>query len=1047
MDKFSRSEGRTVPAEALAASEARFRALLDNIPLPTIIYDVATLRYLAANQAALDVYGYSREEFLAMKVTDIRPPEDVPRLLETLKTLDRRPRKLGIWRHLRKDGAPLEMEITSQDTVERGRVARLVIGVDVTERGRAEKAMRDNEEKLARAQQLARVGSWEWNPDTGETSWSAETCRMLGVAPEVMDSPQGWLSLLHPEDRPRVLEALKAAARGGPFDLEMRFELAFGQLIAHARGELSAAEGGRRFFGTLQDVTERRELERAMREVEERFRVAFQTIPDAMSIGRMEDGINVAVNEGYCRLSGWTEQEALHRTSLALNLWVEPAQRKQLFDKLNQGGEVRDLEVRFRRKSGEEFDALLSSQRFTSGGKAYFLTVTRDITERKHARRAQRAIYRIAEAANTTGNLQEMLRWIHGIVAELMHVPNFYIALYDEAAQTFEFPYYVDEHGDIPVGPEAVGKGVSAYVVRTGKPLVFSDRTAIEALIRAGELVQVGAPSLSWVGVPLVTNRRTVGVLAAQIYSGPVRYSAREKELLQFVSTQVANAIERKQAEQSLRASEQRFRALIESTTDGIFLLAADGAILYSSPSGAQMLGLSAGETPGSLLGHLHPEDVPVVRRTLEGVARTPGEPLQAQARVRRRDGTSVVVDGVFTNLLDDPAVRGIVLNVRDISERKQMEAKLMMADRMVSVGTLAAGVAHEINNPLAYVLANLSFLSNALPPLMQGKDPDVIEALREAHDGAGRVRNIVRDLKTFSRADEVHDAPVDLHRVLDAAANMAWNEIRHRARLVKDYAPQLGLVLGNESRLGQVFLNLIINAAQAIPEGAADRNEIRVTTRAVGDRVLVDVRDTGPGISAEVRGRLFDPFFTTKPVGVGTGLGLFICQNIVRSLGGEISVESEPGMGAVFRVSLPRSLEERVPSPARPPAVAAAQGARVLVVDDETLIGAALRRGLTGHEVISESSAVAALARLRRGERFDLILCDVMMPEMTGARFHELLLAEFPPLAAQVVFMTGGAFTPQARDFFDRVPNQRMEKPLDLHNIRALIQQRLQDR
>ncbi|GAC1601200.1 MAG: hypothetical protein NVS4B10_13120 [Myxococcales bacterium] len=1045
MDKFSRSEGRTVPAEALAASEARFRALLDNIPLPTIIYDVATLRYLAANQAALDVYGYSREEFLAMKVTDIRPPEDVPRLLETLKTLDRRPRKLGIWRHLRKDGAPLEMEITSQDTVERGRVARLVIGVDVTERGRAEKAMRDNEEKLARAQQLARVGSWEWNPDTGETSWSAETCRMLGVAPEVMDSPQGWLSLLHPEDRPRVLEALKAAARGGPFDLEMRFELAFGQLIAHARGELSAAEGGRRFFGTLQDVTERRELERAMREVEERFRVAFQTIPDAMSIGRMEDGINVAVNEGYCRLSGWTEQEALHRTSLALNLWVEPAQRKQLFDKLNQGGEVRDLEVRFRRKSGEEFDALLSSQRFTSGGKAYFLTVTRDITERKHARRAQRAIYRIAEAANTTGNLQEMLRWIHGIVAELMHVPNFYIALYDEAAQTFEFPYYVDEHGDIPVGPEAVGKGVSAYVVRTGKPLVFSDRTAIEALIRAGELVQVGAPSLSWVGVPLVTNRRTVGVLAAQIYSGPVRYSAREKELLQFVSTQVANAIERKQAEQSLRASEQRFRALIESTTDGIFLLAADGAILYSSPSGAQMLGLSAGETPGSLLGHLHPEDVPVVRRTLEGVARTPGEPLQAQARVRRRDGTSVVVDGVFTNLLDDPAVRGIVLNVRDISERKQMEAKLMMADRMVSVGTLAAGVAHEINNPLAYVLANLSFLSNALPPLMQGKDPDVIEALREAHDGAGRVRNIVRDLKTFSRADEVHDAPVDLHRVLDAAANMAWNEIRHRARLVKDFGvvPE---VQANESRLGQVFLNLLVNAAQSIEPGAEGRNEIRAITRVEGGRVVAEVRDSGVGIPLDLQKKIFEPFFTTKPAGVGTGLGLAICHSIVSEMGGELSVSSAPGRGSNFRVVLP--VATGVPRAAAPRLTQAAQAtprARLLVVDDEVGVGNAIRRALSAeHDVVPVTSARAALEMLDRGERFDAMLCDLMMPEMSGMELHAELERTHPALAQALIVMTGGVFTPAAQQFLDRVQNQRVEKPFDVQSLRAVIRSAL---
>jgi PAS domain S-box-containing protein len=977
-DKTSRAEGTMVPADALAASEARFRALLDNIPLPTLIYDTETLEYLAVNQAALDLYGYDRAEFLAMKVTDSRPPDEVPRLLETLKASAAGTQKLGIWRHRRKDGTVLEMDIISRATLERGRNARLVICTDVTERRRAERAMR---EKIGRAQQLARVGSWEWNPDTGEVRVSAETYRMLGVPPDTTPSPKAWFSMVHPDDRPRLKRALVAAARGGPIDLEMRFQLPKGQLIGHARGELSRAGGARKFFGTLQDVTDRRLLEQAVRE-------------------------------------------------------------------------------------------------------------------------SQAALYRIAEAANTSGSLEEMLRSIHGIVSELMHAPNFYIALYDAAAQTLEFPYFIDEYGDLPVGPEPLGKGVTAYVLRTGQPLVIPDRSAMEALIHSGEIAQLGALSLSWVGVPLVSHDRAVGVLAAQIYAGPVRYGAREKELLQFVSTQVAHAIERKQAEQSLRASERRFRALIESTSDGIFLLGADGNILDSSPSGARMLGLAPGGARGALQNRLRPENSALLKRTLEEAARRPGDPVLAQARIRRRDGTSAVLDAVFTNLLADPAVGGIVVNVRDITDRKQMEAKLMMADRMVSVGTLAAGVAHEINNPLAYVLANLAYLDSSLPLLLKSQNPELVEALREALEGAGRVRSIVRDLKTFSRADEIDHGPVDLHRVLDATANMAWTEIRHRARLVKDYAPDLRPVPGNESRLGQVFLNLIINAAQAIPEGTADRNEIRLITRLTGDRVVIEVRDTGPGISPEVRGRLFDPFFTTKPVGVGTGLGLFICQSIVRSMGGEISVESEPGQGAVFRVSLPlASRKEKLPPAKAPsedappkdappedappkdappedappkdappkdappkdappkdappkdappkdaPPEDAPRAARVLVVDDEKMIGVALRRGLIGHQVTSETSAVAALARLRKGERFDVILCDVMMPEMNGARFHELLHAEVPEIAQQLVFMTGGAFTEQARDFLERVPNQRLEKPLDLLDVRALIQTMLQAR
>jgi PAS domain S-box-containing protein len=666
------------------------------------LYDVETLRILAVNEAALLSYGYSREEILAMTIADIRPPEDLPRLLDEVAKLDAGTRNHGRWLHRRKNGEIFDVQVVSQDAREPGRHVRLVIATDVTEQRRAERALRENEERL--------------------------------------------------------------------------------------------------------------------REGEERFRIAFQSTPDAISIGRLEDGMNVAVNGGYCRLSGYTEDEVVGHTSLQLDLWVDTEQRASLFRKLHAEGAVRDAEVRIRRKDRSEFDAMLSSEVFKSGGRAYFLTVTREITEHKRSDRQQAAIFRIAEAANREGSLQEMLREIHHIVGELMHAPNFYIALYDAAAQTLSFPYYEDEHGDIPAGPEELGNGLTAFVLRKGQPLVLSDRAQFVALAAANEVDQVGVPALSWVGAPLISKRRTVGVLAAQIYSGTARYGQAEKELLQYVSTQVAHSIERKQDQETLRASEQRFRALIENSSDGISLLAADGEILYRSPAMAPMLGLAANAPHGNLLALLHPEDVPQMQSTLVAVQRKPAVPVLAQARVRREDGSIAVLEAVVTGLLEDPAVRGIVLNVRDVSDRKQLEAKLMMADRMVSVGTLAAGVAHEINNPLAYVLANLGFLDDALKPVIArgGVDRDVVEALQEVQAGAERVRNIVRDLKTFSRADDFCDAPVDVHRVLDAAANMAHNEVRHRARLVKDYATRLPLMTGNESRLGQVFLNLIINAAHA---------------------------------------------------------------------------------------------------------------------------------------------------------------------------------------------------------------------------------------
>ncbi len=317
-------------------------------------------------------------------------------------------------------------------------------------------------------------------------------------------------------------------------------------------------------------------------------------------------------------------------------------------------------------------------------------------------------------------------------------------------------------------------------------------------------------------------------------------------------------------------------------------------------------------------------------------------------------------------------------------------------------------------------------------------------ETLRDAREGAERVRLIVRDLRTLSRGDDDRRAPTDVKPVLESSVNMVGNEIRHRARLRKDYQ-DVPLVEANEARLGQVFINLLLNAAQAIPEGQADRNEIRVATRLEAGRVLVEVSDTGSGIASEIRGRIFDPFFTTKPIGAGTGLGLSVCQSIIAGLGGEITCETAVGRGTVFRVWLPAA--QRVPA-ARQPQItprSVKARARVLVVDDEPMIGTSVRRSLGGeHDVTAVTSAHEALSLLTAGQRFDLILCDLMMPVMTGMDLYGEMQRGFADQAARTIFVTGGAFTPRAQEFLDHVDNPHIEKPFDLRQLRALVKERL---
>ncbi|MBK9519249.1 MAG: response regulator [Anaeromyxobacter sp.] len=394
-------------------------------------------------------------------------------------------------------------------------------------------------------------------------------------------------------------------------------------------------------------------------------------------------------------------------------------------------------------------------------------------------------------------------------------------------------------------------------------------------------------------------------------------------------------------------------------------------------------------------------------------------------------------------------------------ADRKELQARLATADRMVSVGTLAAGVAHELNNPLAYVNANITFLAEqtvllaSLLPASARADEEVADVLiqlrdaaRDARDGVERMRVIVRDLKSLSRADDSKVGPVELGPVLDSCINVAGNAFKHRARLVKDLRP-LPAVRGNEARLGQIFLNLLINASQAVPEGAPEQHEIRITTRPQGDdHVVVEFSDTGCGIAPEVLPRIFDPFFTTKPPGVGTGLGLSIVHGIVAAMKGEIQVQSTPGRGSTFRVVLPVAGHDPADDEqdALPPATTPGRRrARILVVDDEPLVGTVLQRTLgSDHEIVCCGGARAALDRVLGGEPFDLVFSDLQMPEMTGMDLHRELARSRPDLASRMVFLTGGACTDAARDFLMEPGRECLEKPFDLPAIRAVLARRL---
>ncbi len=316
------------------------------------------------------------------------------------------------------------------------------------------------------------------------------------------------------------------------------------------------------------------------------------------------------------------------------------------------------------------------------------------------------------------------------------------------------------------------------------------------------------------------------------------------------------------------------------------------------------------------------------------------------------------------------------VVAIRDISEQRQLEAQVQLQQQLLSMNSLAAGVAHEINNPLTYVLGNLQIMSQLLDDLVAraATPPTVMTELRRCLDetliGTERVRGIVSDLRRLSRPSGPEWVAVDLRTALESALRLAGNEIRHRARVVRRWA-DAPPVLGSELRLVQVFVNLLLNAAQAIDEGRAGANEVVVSLAGEARGwAVVEISDTGRGMTPEIHARIFEPFFTTRP-GCGVGLGLSISRSIVTEMGGEISASTTPGRGSSFRVTLPPSSPpERARTPGATPA--ATRRLRVLIVDDEAAVGRTLGRLVAGeHHVDTVVSLAEAVAAHTRGHRW----------------------------------------------------------------------------
>ena len=386
-----------------------------------------------------------------------------------------------------------------------------------------------------------------------------------------------------------------------------------------------------------------------------------------------------------------------------------------------------------------------------------------------------------------------------------------------------------------------------------------------------------------------------------------------------------------------------------------------------------------------------------------------------------------------------------------EMNQRTEMQARVVRTERAASMGSLAAGMAHEINTPLTYVIGNLellkTYLANQLaasPPQVQSETESM---LSEAIEGSYRVAGLVRDLKTFAHADEEAKGAVNLAQIIDRASKMVAHEIKHRAQ-VEIECPEGIEVLGNPGRVLQVVINLLTNAAHSVEPGSAKDNWIRVSVKFREGRIFLRVADTGSGIDSELMERIFEPFFTTKVVGFGMGMGLSITRNVLHSMGGEIDLEYSSPDGTAFVVAFPPSeVSEVQPAPEWVPdqAISASKTElKLLIVDDEKQVLSYLGASLSHYRAETEIDGQSAIQRAAEGN-FDVILCDLMMPQVTGMEIYAALQERNPSAANRMIFMTGGAFVEEAAEFLKGFSGRCVEKPIELAALESRIRARVE--
>ena len=669
----------------LLESEQRYRLLFESNPEPMWVFDAETLQFMAVNDAAVIQYGYSRDEFLGMTIKDIRPEEDIPRLRSRMAHVRNgysRSYDSSGWRHRRKDGSIIDVEITWHTLEFLGRPAKLVLARDVTERRRAEVEIQfqqtrfhqllenapigilqvDNEDRIVDANEAFK-SMFQYSLDEIKGRKLNET-----IVPEDQLADANALSANTLAGERINVEAVRRRKDGTSFPVEI-----FGIPIIVDKTAIG-------IFAIYVDLSEKKRALEELKASEQRYRDLFTFAPIGIYQSN-HDGSIITANKTMARILGYDSVDELMKVNLGRDVYFDSGERKRLIDAYDPQGYSTELELTWKQKDGTPVlvEMTAHSVRHHNGTTEHFEGYVRDITARKRMEDERQVISDIIQGVIATSDLNELLALVHKSISKCLYAENCFVALYDEDTQLMNFPFWVDKADPCPE-PRPLGVGFSGYVLRTGKPMLV-DPELTDKMYRRGEVEKSGSSSKSWLGVPLRTPTRTIGVLVVQHYEEEGVYDSHDVEFLTSVGSQIALAIERKRAEVAIQESEERYHRLVELSPDAI-VIHQDGQFAFANTAAIKLAG---GENPSDIIGKsifdlVAPEYHEFIRDRVASIYRGESAP-PAEIKASRLDGsvTACEISAVPFTYRERRAVLGVI---RDISERKRAELALQEANR-----------------------------------------------------------------------------------------------------------------------------------------------------------------------------------------------------------------------------------------------------------------------------------------------------------------------------------------------------------------------------